>query len=131
VRAILGQARASARSELGGLVVLAACTSDLTEADYDEALTLATAFLTAGSAGVVGSRWRISDYQTALFMILFHRALCLGTADPAQALRVAQFWMLDPGRQPPDGLPKVLGDEAGQPELADPAAWAAFTYQGR
>jgi hypothetical protein len=36
----------------GGLVVLASCLTDVTETDYDEALTLASAFLAAGAAGV-------------------------------------------------------------------------------
>jgi hypothetical protein len=131
VREVLRQARRSSRPDSGGLVVLAACLSDLTETDYDEALTLATAFLSAGSAGVVGARWRVTEHQTALFMASFHRALHLGAADPAEALRAAQMWMLDPGRQLPAGMPKILADEVSQPDLADPTAWAAFAYQGR
>ena len=130
VRDILSQARTRPPAA-GGLVVLASCLSDRTEADYDEALTLATAFLSAGAAGVVGARWRVEDGQTALFMAIFHGYLNLSGSTPAQALRSAQLWMLDPDRTPPDGLPKVLSDEAGLPDLAHPAAWAAFAYQGR
>jgi tetratricopeptide (TPR) repeat protein len=131
VERILHQARERSSSEPGGLVVLASCLSDVTETDYDEALTLATAFLSAGSVGVVGTRWSVGETDTALFMVNFHHHLNFDPADPAQALRSAQLWMLDPGRAVPDGLPTVLSEEAGQPGLADPAAWAAFAYQGR
>jgi hypothetical protein len=131
VRDVLRQARRSSEAQAGGLVVLAACLSDLAEADHDEALTLATAFLSAGSAGVVGARWRVTEHQTALFMVAFHRELTTGSTDPAEALRAAQQWMLDPAREPPVGLPKVLADEVCEPGLADPAAWAAFAYLGR
>ncbi|HET7018366.1 MAG TPA: CHAT domain-containing protein [Streptosporangiaceae bacterium] len=131
VREILHQARRSARTEFGGLVVLAACLSDRTESDYDEALTLSTAFLSAGSSGVLGARWRVTEDHTALFMAQFHRALNLDSTDPAEALRATQLWMLDPDRSPLPGLPKVLGEEVSQPDLADPIGWAAFAYQGR
>jgi hypothetical protein len=39
--------------------------------------------------------------------------------------------MLDPGRAPLPGLPKVLREEVSQAGLADPAAWAAYAYRGR
>ena len=45
--------------------------------------------------------------------------------------------MLDPGREVPAGLPKELRQEAelsqdpDGPDLASPAAWAGFGYQGR
>jgi CHAT domain-containing protein len=39
----------------GGLVVLSACSSDVTVREYDEALTLAAAFLGAGATGVLGA----------------------------------------------------------------------------
>ncbi|HET7018354.1 MAG TPA: CHAT domain-containing protein [Streptosporangiaceae bacterium] len=128
---ILGQARRSVRTDSGGLVVLAACLSDLAEADYDEALTLATAFLSAGCAGVLGARWRVEEDQTALFMVALHLALNHGSLDPARALQAAQRWMLDPHRTKPEGLRKILSDEVARSDLADPGTWAAFTYQGQ
>lgn len=139
VRDILRQARAwhAEPNGSGGLVVLASCLTDVTEVDYDEALTLATAFLTAGAAGVVAARWRVADNATALFMVMFHHYLNARRASPVLALREAQSWMLDPAREVPDGLPSVLRDEAaladkpGGPDLTNPAAWAGFTYQGR
>jgi hypothetical protein len=139
VRDILRQARARPTNHESacGLVVLASCLTDVTEADYDEALTLATAFLTAGAAGVLAARWKVANSETALFMAMFHHHLNVSRHAPAEALHKAQLWMLDPGRAVPDGLPRVLRDEArmagkpGGPDLASPAAWAGFAYQGR
>jgi tetratricopeptide (TPR) repeat protein len=142
VRDILRQARTAQAQERegGGLVVLAACVTDVTEADYDEALTLATAFLAAGSTGVVAARWSVPDVPTALFMAAFHRFLNSGNgghADPAHALRQAQLWMLDPDREVPDSWPRMLRQEAdidGEPygpDLTSIEAWAGFAYQGR
>ncbi len=119
-----------------GLVVLASCLSDVTDADYDEALTLATAFLSAGAGGVVAARWRVPERATVLLMSAFHRYLNDG-ASPAWALRAAQLWMLDPGRDIPGDWPAGLREEAelsgeaDETDLASPAAWAGFAYQGR
>jgi CHAT domain-containing protein len=135
VRDILRQGRkwqaGRQQAESGGLVVLASCLSDVTEADFDEALTLATAFISAGAAGVVAARWSVADTETALFMIVFHRYLNSTHPEPAQALRAAQLWMLDPDRIIPDGLPAVLRGRVRATRLAEPAAWAGFAYQGR
>ena len=138
---ILRQARAwrsgqRAVASSCGLVVLASCLSDVTDADYDEALTLATAFLSAGAGGVVAARWRVDISTTALLMAAFHRYLNTG-AEPARALRDAQLWMLDPGRDVPGHWPRELRDQAelagdpDGPDLMSPAAWAGFAYQGR
>jgi len=122
-----------------GLVVLASCLSDVTDADYDEALTLATAFLSAGVGGVVAARWRVNARTTALLMAAFHRYLNAG-ADPASALRRAQLWMLDPEHDIPASWPLKLREQAAipddpddpdEPPLVHPAAWAGFAYQGR
>lgn len=102
----------------------------MAEADYDEAVTVATAFLSAGAAGVVAARWAVPERATALFMAAFHHYLNEGGQLPAQALRSAQAWMLDPGRSPLRPLPKILRDEFADPGLADPVAWAGFAYQG-
>jgi len=127
---ILRRARHESPAASGGLVVLASCLTDVAEADYDEAVTLATAFLSTGTSGVVAARWSVAASHTALFMAAFHRYLNGSYRHPAQALRSAQLWMLDPGRAVPAGLPAVLRDEVS-PALADPAAWAGFGYQGR
>ena len=142
IRDILHQARSGRMTgpdtaRAGGLVVLASCLTDVTEQDFDEALTLAAAFLAAGSAGVVAARWAVADAVTALFMNVFHQMLNGRHPDPAGALRAAQLWLLDPDREVPGGWPKALREEAaladspGGPDLAGPEAWAGFAYQGR
>jgi hypothetical protein len=141
VRDILRQARTvpqSAADASGGLIVLAACLTDVTESDYDEALTLATAFLAAGSSGVIAARWAVPDSATMLFMAVFHQFLNTRNTDAAHALREAQLWMLDPRREIPVAWPEALKQQAVRlgkhstgSSLAGIEAWAAFTYQGR
>ncbi|MER7013552.1 CHAT domain-containing protein [Saccharopolyspora sp. NPDC000359] len=115
----------------GALVVLAACASDLTARQHDEVLTLATAFLAAGASGVVGTKWAIDDLVTAMFMIAFHHHLNNGSPEPAEALRAAQLWMLDPDRTPIPAVPPELSSHFAGTTPATPSHWAAFTYHGR
>jgi hypothetical protein len=129
---VLAQARSRPPGEPGGLVVLAACATDLTVSDYDEALTLSSAFLAAGATGVVGSRWEVAQLPTALLMFMLHRHLVLNPDDgPAQALRAAQLWMLDPSRTIPAEMPRTLAQHARRFTHGLPYAWAAFTYHGQ
>jgi CHAT domain-containing protein len=114
----------------GGLVVLSACVSDLSMSNYDEALTLATAFAAAGAASVVGTRWLVPDARTALMMFMFHHYLTAGRS-PGEALRLAQLWMLDPDRAIPPKMPRMLADEVPRKDLGDPVAWAGFIHMGR
>lgn len=141
VQDILARAR-TARStgvppdEALGLVVLASCLTDATESDFDEMLTLATAFLAAGAVGVVAARWTVAAGATALFMNVFHQFLNMPGTRPASALRAAQLWMLDPEREIPGAWPRVLREEVAPADrlegsgLASPQAWAGFSYQG-
>jgi len=131
VDAILRQASGRPPHAPGGLVSLAACTSDLAAADYDEALTPATAFLAAGAATVVGARWQIPDGATSLFMFMFHYLMTAGGHPPRDALRLAQLWMLDPHRAAPAEMPAELAEHASRPELADVVAWGGLVHQGR
>ena len=140
VQEILQQARQrrSGPGEVaGGLVILASCFSDVTETDYDEALTLTTAFLSAGATGVVGAGWMVGEAETAVFMTLFHHFLNGSHPSPARALRETQLWMLDSARKVPGGLPEAIAEEAamaresGLNPYANPEAWAAFSYRGR
>ncbi|WP_344683183.1 CHAT domain-containing protein [Saccharopolyspora taberi] len=131
VQDILRQARDRPADAPGGLVVLAACASDLTDREHDEVLTLATAFLAAGAVGVVGARWNVDDLPTALVMIMFHHYLNSGYDDPATALRAAQLWMVDPRRALPDGVGRRLTPELATIDPGEPGNWAAFTYQGQ
>ncbi|MEU8147478.1 CHAT domain-containing protein [Nonomuraea sp. NPDC048901] len=128
---ILRQARSRPADVPGGLVVLAACGSDLTSRHHDEALTLATAFLAAGAAVVIGTRWPVHDFPTSVLMIMFHHYLNSGYDDPVIALRAAQLWMLDPRRRVPDHLPADMIAGLEKTPIHEPDSWAAFTYQGR
>jgi CHAT domain len=132
VTRILAQASATKPGPAGGLVVLAACISDLTFTDHDEALTLASAFLAAGASGVVGSLWPVADSYTAVAMFMLHRHLVRNPDDsPADALRAAQLWMLDPHRAIPAEMPGSLAAVGRRAHASDPRTWAAFTYHGR
>lgn len=133
VDTILRQANGRPAAAPGGLVELAACRTDVTAADYDEALTLATSFLAAGPVTVVGSRWAIPDGPSAAMSSMFHEFLSQGCS-PRDALRQAQLWMLDPGRIVPAGMPamiRALLDGAMSASLPDIEAWAGMTHQGR
>lgn len=128
---LLRQAQGRPADVPGGLVVLAACGTDLTGRAHDEALTLASAFLALGAVGAVGTRWLVEDVPTAVFMTVFHQSLNSGYDDPAAALRAAQLWMLDPHRVVPDSLTPALAQQMRTIDLDAVDAWAAYTYQGR
>jgi CHAT domain-containing protein len=117
----------------GGTVILANCTSDLAVSDHDEALTLATAFLSAGAAAVVGSRWDVADdpRTTALMLVLHHRMRAGDTA--GEALRAAQLWMLDPHRTLPGELAgcEDVFREAERRGMDELEVWSAFAHHGR
>lgn len=72
---ILEQARARPAGAPGGLVVLDACVSDHLAGEFDESVTLSTAFLAAGATGVAGSRWEVLDGPTGLMMYVCHDRL--------------------------------------------------------
>jgi CHAT domain-containing protein len=98
--------------------------------DYDEALTLGTAFAATGAASVVGTRWLVPDARTALLMFMFHHHLASGHS-AGDALRLAQLWMLDPDRAALPEMPKTFADEVSREDLGDPASWAGFIHMGR
>jgi CHAT domain-containing protein len=131
VARILDHPAAEASDAAGPLVLLAACETDLSTRDHDEAPTLATALVARGATDVVGSRWATQDSATAVMMAVFHHHLAAGGLAPADALRAAQLWMLDPDRQPPPILTNsALRREATRPDLHNVHCWAAFTHQG-
>src|SRR5262249_37296080 len=94
---ILEQARGRAPEPPGGLVITNACLTDSTRANYDESLTLATAFLAAGACSVIGTRWPVDDDTAAALSLRLHYHLQLGRS-PAEALRRAQLDLLRPAR---------------------------------
>ncbi|GAB3408101.1 CHAT domain-containing protein [Flindersiella endophytica] len=130
---VLRQARGRPPNAPGGLVVLPNCTSNVSRSDHDEALTVATAFLAAGAAGVAGTRWLVWDRATALMMTVFHHYLTTSHPAPALALHAAQLWMLDPKRTKPDRmtprLAEALHDQNFRP--SDIENWAGFGFQGQ
>jgi len=131
VDAILRQASGRPPNASGGLVSLAACTSDVGAAEYDEALTPATAFLAAGAVTVVGARWQVRDSHTMLLMFMFHYFMAHHACSPRDALRCAQQWMLDPCRTAPPEMPPELASHTRAGGLSKVIAWAAFVHQGR
>ena len=91
-------------------VVLSACeTSTASRARGQGMLSLATPFLHAGAACVIGTLWPVDDRASALFMDLLHHRLADGEA-PAAALRAAQ-------------LTALASDD---PLLRAPSTWAAY-----
>ncbi|MGW1713066.1 CHAT domain-containing protein [Streptomyces sp. NPDC002156] len=114
-----------------GLVLLAACRSHVSGRGHNEAYSLATAFLVAGARSVVGSLWPVPDDATSVLMFLTHHFLRTENEPPARALRRAQLWMLDPGRELPAGLPARLAERARHIDPDDLSAWAGFTHLGQ
>ncbi|NGN63476.1 CHAT domain-containing protein [Streptomyces sp. A7024] len=112
------------------LVCLAACWSNVSGRGYDEAYSLATAFLAAGARTVLGSLWPVPDEATSLLMYMAHHYLRRQSAAPAAALRRAQLWMLDPHRRPPPDMPAHLANRVRLIRAQDLAGWAGFTHQG-
>jgi CHAT domain-containing protein len=76
--------------------VISACEAGLSDVFHlpDEAISLSTAFLAAGSASVVATLWPIDDLATAILMTRFYEELG-GGADAPAALRRAQLWLRD------------------------------------
>ena len=109
------------------LAVLSACSSNVPGRGYDEALSIASAFLAGGTRAVVSSQWPVPDLETSALMFVFHRELRAGRP-PADALRAAQLWMLDP--DPTTLPPEVASRLAGMGPVGI-SAWAAFIHMGR
>lgn len=129
VSRILDRARDLAPGQVGGLIVLAACQSSLTEAAHDEGLTLASAFVAAGATGVTGALWAIPDLAAGVLMCLYHREITEFGRRPADALRAVQLWALDERRIAPADLPDELVSGVDETFRA-PELWAGFTHCG-
>lgn len=112
-------------------IFLAACTTNVIGQDYDEAFSMATAFLAAGAGTVFGSLWPVPDAATSLLMFMVHHFLNTESCAPVDALHRAQLWMLDPVRRPVPGMPENLVRFCRGPDPARPVAWAGFTHLGR
>lgn len=110
---------------------LAACGTGVSGVDYDEAFSLATAFLAAGAHTVFGSLWTVPDAETSPLMFLVHHYLNVESSAPADALHRAQLWMLDPDRRPPSTMAPALVAQCRREAVSHPVSWAAFIHVGR
>ena len=130
VARILASAWSGEAARAASLIVLDSCETDLTSRFHDEALTLTTAFVARGAGDVIGSRWAIDDWSSAVCIVVFHHYLAAGCLAPADALRAAQRWMLGPApaREPIAAVERLL-ERDGRP-LDAVSAWAPFIHQG-
>ncbi|OJY45947.1 CHAT domain-containing protein [Pseudonocardia sp. 73-21] len=112
-------------------VQLAACSTIVSGADYDEAFSLATAFLAAGARTAYGSMWTVPDRYTSRLMFMVHHYRRVEGCTPAVALHRARRWSRDPHRVPPDGMPPALAASwrSALPS-DDPVAWAGCLHVG-
>ncbi|WP_443033923.1 CHAT domain-containing protein [Streptomyces sp. AD681] len=110
--------------------LLEKAVEDVSSRGYDEAYSLATAFLTAGAHTVLGTLWPVPDEETSLLMYMTHHYLRREALPPGQALRRAQLWMLDPQRRVPPEMPARLAVRARYIRSANLVGWAGFTHQG-
>ena len=103
----------------------------MTGSAYDDALSQSTAFLLAGARAVIGALWYVPMASTGLLMFMFHHYLREEPGRPADAMRCAQLWMLDPDRTFPPELPAQLSESVALRLLPDPYRWAGFSHLGR
>ncbi|HET8774349.1 MAG TPA: CHAT domain-containing protein [Thermoanaerobaculia bacterium] len=84
------------RLDRAPVVMLAACRTG-SDGGRPTNVSLAQAFLRAGSSAVVGSLWNVEDEDTADLSIAFHRELARG-ATPQDALRTVQLQFIRDGK---------------------------------
>jgi len=97
------------------LAVLSACRSaDGYRSSTEGTLSLATAFLAAGAAAVIASRWEVEDRAANRLLVEFHREM-ERRGDPARALRSAKL--------------RLLADP--DPDMSAPRTWAGFELYSR
>ena len=125
---ILDQARERAPDAPGGLVITNACLTDTARANYDESLTLATAFQAAGATGVIGTRWPVDDDTATVLVLRLHYHLQTG-CHPAEALRRAQRDLIRPTPAMRATLEPALAD-LSDARLGHPASWAGHVHHG-
>jgi CHAT domain-containing protein len=89
------------------LVTLSACESGRSQVLSGETIGLVYAFLSAGAAALLVSKWAVQDEVTARFMDRWYAALS-GASDLAQALRAAQLMIMKEHPHPFYWAPFVL-----------------------
>ena len=77
--------------------VLSACQTAVAEFNEqpDEAMSVSTALVAAGSACVIASLWSVDDAATAILMTRAYEEMVLSNERPPEALRKAQLWLRD------------------------------------
>lgn len=125
---ILDQARDRPPNAPGGLIITNACLTDSTRVNYDESLTLATAFLAAGATTVIGTRWPVDDDTATALSLRLHFHLQLGKL-PAEALRSAQLDLARPTPEVRSSLGPVLAT-VEESRLSHPVTWAGHVHHG-
>ncbi|MFE1366573.1 CHAT domain-containing protein [Streptomyces anulatus] len=110
----------------GPLVVLSGCATAVPGDRYDESLSLATAFASAGAAAIIGTLWAVRDEAAAQLMTDFHHFLNLDGLPAAEALRQTQLRALARARRRTTG-----GSTAARTRAEDPMRWGAFLHYGR
>jgi tetratricopeptide (TPR) repeat protein len=136
VRDLLRQQLPSAR-----LAVLSACSSALIGADLqDEVVSLPSALVQAGVAGVVGSLWAVDDIATAALLARFYELWLTGGTSAPAALAAAQRWLRSAtngeiqdrypeiDQEPPAGGEGLRWRE--EREYESPLWWAPFIVMG-
>ena len=127
------------------LVVASACETGVPQGynEVDESLSLASAFIAAGAAGVVSALWQVEDFATALIISKFYEGLWGANKPPATALREAQLWIRGAAEEAIDAYlldrPALRSLRAGrrasiaadgQTPFGAPSIWAAFAFSG-
>jgi CHAT domain-containing protein len=72
------------------LVVLGSCGSAAGKIGTEGAMSIARAFLVAGTHRVVATLWDVEDDEASAILTSFHRLLCAGY-EPSRAVRIAQM----------------------------------------
>jgi len=97
-------------------VILSACNTASGGSAGAESLSgLARAFLYAGARSVLVSHWPVNDAASARLTLSAVQSVRAGTADRAEAMRLAMSAMLN---------------DRARPQLAQPSMWAPFELIG-
>jgi hypothetical protein len=124
------------------LAILTSCRTTIgSEPGIGELVSLPTALLNAGAAGVVASHMVVDEHAATVLSLGFFKRLLEG-AEPARALAQTQAWMaavtnrevadaLGPAHPFPPDLPAAMRRdwERGFP-FTEPRSWAGFSYCG-
>ncbi|MCM2422611.1 CHAT domain-containing protein [Streptomyces sp. RKAG293] len=141
VRDLLASGRISSR-----LATLSACATGVVDGELpDEVVSLATAVLQAGAAGVLSSLWEVDSSATTALMTRFYEGWRRDRLPPSQALRRAQLWFRDSDNAakhaalptveifapPADMSAETHAAWGAQREDSGPLSWSAFFHTGR